>query len=151
MVMMNAGEAEPEPEPLTKQEVQAAELQLQGLDEQRALYVSLQGNIPAMQSNLDIAKNVLEQELAKLDAVHREIVEQSQAAGIENEAAIAKLAKLYESMKPVESAKIASELSDDLLVVIIPRMNDRIAAKMLSEMDSQRAATLTRKMAKRKR
>lgn len=141
----------PAEEELTKEDVAAAELQLKGAAEQKGLLVGVQSSLTAMQANMDIATNVLLEEQRKLEALHQSIAADKVAMKEINEQALRKLAKLYESMKPADAAQIASQLETDLVVEIIPRMNERSAAKMLSAMDVQRAVEITSLIAERKK
>ena len=140
-----------EPVELTKQELAAAEFQLQGINEQKAEMLSMQGSIAAVQADVKIARNVLLAEQKKLEALHSSLKDEKASIKQQNEESLNKLAKLYESMKPAEAAKIASQLQNDLVVEIIPRMKERSAAKLLAAMDSKTAAEITRLISRRKK
>ena len=140
-----------EPKELTKQELAAAEFQLEGIDEQKAVMLNMEGSIVAIQSDLDVARNVLLAEEKKLETLHSSLRDEKKAIKEQNEESLNKLAKLYESMKPDEAAKIASQLENDLIVEIIPRMKERSAAKLLAAMDTKTAAEITRLISERKK
>lgn len=135
---------------LQEEDVAAAELQIKGADEQKAMVVGLQGSMVTMQANIDIARNVLIEEQRKLEALRRSLVQDEIKSAEHDEKTLRKLAKLYESMKPAEAAQIASQLQNDLVVEIIPRMKERSAAKMLSAMDTNKAVEITKLIAARK-
>ncbi len=136
---------------LTKDDVAAVEMQLAGAGQQKAMMVGMQGTYASLQSNIDIAKNILIEEQRKLEQLHLQLVTDKRALKDVNEQSLSKLAKLYESMKPSEAALIAGQLDTRLLVEIVPRMKNRSAAKMLSAMDTQKAVEITRLIAARKR
>ncbi|MCD6420072.1 MAG: hypothetical protein J7L41_05110 [Synergistetes bacterium] len=56
------------------------------------------------------------------------------------------LAKLYSEMQPGEAADVFTNLSDDIVVNILKRMDGEKAAKIISLMDPRRAADITRRM-----
>jgi len=58
----------------------------------------------------------------------------------------AKLAKLLESMKPVEAADIASHLSTDQIVAVVMKMKDRTAGRMLAALPIEQAAQVAERM-----
>jgi flagellar motility protein MotE (MotC chaperone) len=64
------------------------------------------------------------------------------------DAQMAKLGKLLESMKPDEAAAIASQLTIDQIVVLVMRMKDRAAGKMLAALPVDQAAQVAVKMSK---
>ncbi|MFH2037160.1 MAG: hypothetical protein ABIJ45_12215 [Candidatus Zixiibacteriota bacterium] len=59
---------------------------------------------------------------------------------------ITNLARLYDSMKPDEVAKLFASLSDEVVISLIPRMKPANAAKILALMPSKRAAKLSTQM-----
>jgi len=59
---------------------------------------------------------------------------------------IAKLVKIVDKMKPIDTASIFSKLDDELVLQLLIRMNDRNAAKVLSQLPPSRAARLTAKL-----
>ncbi len=60
---------------------------------------------------------------------------------------IKRLAELYTQMKPVDVSAIVEDLDDDILIRVFARMKPRTVAKILSLMDPERAARLSRKIA----
>ena len=59
---------------------------------------------------------------------------------------IAKLAKYLESMKPADAAAIASQLESDQIIVLMMRMKDRTAGKILAELPVEQAARIAARM-----
>ncbi len=62
----------------------------------------------------------------------------------DREERIRQIARIYSQMKPDEAATVLTELDDDLVIELVLRWEDRFAARVLAEMDSQRSARLTR-------
>lgn len=62
----------------------------------------------------------------------------------------AKLAKLYNVMKPEEAVAVFNNLEDEQVVMIVSRMEEDAAAKVMSSLEPKRAARLTQAMIKRK-
>ena len=58
----------------------------------------------------------------------------------------AKLAKLLESMKPVEAADIVSHLTTDQIVAVVMKMKDRTAGRMLAALPIEQAAQVAERM-----
>lgn len=56
---------------------------------------------------------------------------------------IARQAKLYASMKPLEAARILHSLDDPTLVAILKKMNARAASKVMGQLDPRRLARLS--------
>ena len=81
----------------------------------------------------------LETVIQKLDAKQIEYIE-------ERERSAAKLAKMYEAMKPAQAAPIISALELDIILDIMTRMKERPAAKILSNMDAGLAAQVSTRM-----
>lgn len=57
---------------------------------------------------------------------------------------IRQIASIYSQMKPDQAATVLAELADDLVIELVLRWEDRFAARVLAEMDSERSARLTR-------
>lgn len=68
------------------------------------------------------------------------------AAQAEYTKKVAKLVKIIDKMKPVDTASVFSKLDDELVLQLLLRMKDRNAAKVLSQMPPSRAARLTAKL-----
>lgn len=56
------------------------------------------------------------------------------------------MAKLYDSMDPAAAAKQISNMDDRNVVMLLPQMNRRTAAKVMALLDPQRAAKITTKL-----
>ena len=59
---------------------------------------------------------------------------------------VSKLARLYNEMKPADSAAAMDQLDDDTCIAILQRMDEGQAAKILAEFDASKTARLTKIM-----
>jgi len=59
---------------------------------------------------------------------------------------IAKLAKYLEAMKPADAAAIAAQLDTDEIILLMMRMKDRTAGKILAELPVEQAARIASQM-----
>jgi len=97
-------------------------------------------------ANLIEEKNKIEVEKKELEALKYKIdqglikIEQAESSRI------IKLARLYDGMKPNEVTKLFANLSDEVVISILPRMKSANASKILGLMPPKRAAKLSTKM-----
>jgi len=83
-------------------------------------------------------ENIL-QTIRKLEAKQQEYID-------ERERSAAKLAKMYEAMKPKQAAPIMSSLDLEIILDILGRMKERPAAKILANMEAGLAAQVSKSM-----
>ncbi len=83
-------------------------------------------------------ENIL-QTIKKLEAKQQEYID-------ERERSAAKLAKMYEAMKPMQAAPIMSSLDLEIILDIMGRMKERPAAKILANMEAGLAAQVSTRM-----
>ncbi len=88
-----------------------------------------------------------------MDQVHTQLIEvvgkieAKQATYVaEQDVAAARLAKMYEAMKPAKAAEILATMDVDVTLSILKRMKERAAAKILSFMDAGTAAQLSTRL-----
>jgi flagellar motility protein MotE (MotC chaperone) len=62
---------------------------------------------------------------------------------------VARMVKVYESMKPKDAAKVMETLKDDVRLPIASKMKERNLAAMLAQMQPDKARDLTEKLAQR--
>jgi len=121
--------------------------------EERRILVSLQEERQKLQERekvLDLKELELksletevDKKLNQLKALSEEV--QKILAKKENEEAsnVQELSKVYEKMDPVKAASIMADLEDKLVVGILAGMKYKSAAKILNEMDPDRAGILS--------
>ncbi len=91
---------------------------------------------------LDLSRQQLMAVITKLESRQQEYIE-------ERERSAAKLAKMYEAMKPAQAAPIIQTLDMEIILDIMSRIKDRQAAKILSKMDQGLAAQVSTQMSRR--
>ena len=89
----------------------------------------------ALQVRLDSLKDIQE-DIQRLAAQREQLQDER----------LAKLASLYESMRPEVAAPIMQELPDITIAALFTRMNDRQAARIMGAMPSEKAAEIARRM-----
>ncbi len=102
----------------------------------------LQQAAAAQQTLLAQEREQLLEVIAKLEA-------RQQAYATERDQSAAKLATMYEAMKPSQAAPIISALELDIILDIMSRMKERPAAKILAHMDAGLAAQVSTRMSLR--
>jgi len=86
---------------------------------------------------------------AKLDSINtikRQLESLTQEKSKLEEEKIAKLVKVFESMRATEAANVIAQLDDRIVVKMLTSMNDRQAAKILQELNPQRAAEISQRL-----
>lgn len=59
---------------------------------------------------------------------------------------VSKLARLYNSMKPADAAKIMADLDDEIAIAVLQKMDEAQAAKVLAAFEPAQSARLTQSM-----
>ena len=92
---------------------------------------------------------ILSQEREQLLEVIRQLELRQQSYSAERDQSAAKLAKMYEAMKPAQAAPILAALDLEIILDIMSRMKERPAAKILAHMDAGLAAQVSTRMSLR--
>ena len=100
---------------------------------------------------LKAAELRIENKLADLKGVQDKIKSSLKQHDDEQEAKLKSLVKIYETMKPKDSARIFEKLDMPILLDVIERMKEAKAAPVIAAMDSEKAKKLTTELAKRRR
>lgn len=82
----------------------------------------------------------------KVTLTKKEIEAQMKEREAAEKKRVTKIAKLYDNMKPEDAAADLEPLNDDVVVLILQRMEEGNAANVLSAMSPDRAARLTQLM-----
>lgn len=82
----------------------------------------------------------------KVTLTKKEIEAQMKEREAAEKKRVTKIAKLYDNMKPEDAAADLEPLNDDVVVLILQRMEEGNAANVLSAMTPDRAARLTQLM-----
>ena len=109
------------------------------IQQEKESLLTLRQAVSVQEKVLEQGRAHLEAIISKLDAKQTEYIE-------ERERSAAKLAKMYEAMKPAQAAPIISALELDIVLDIMTRMKERPAAKILAHMDAGLAAQVSTRM-----
>lgn len=82
----------------------------------------------------------------KVTLTKKEIEKQMKEREAADRKRVSKLARLYNEMKPADAAAAMDQLDDDLCILILQRMDEGQAAKILAEFDASKTARLTKLM-----
>ncbi len=120
----------------------------ESLEQERQALNRAEADLQAREGQLKLDQAALEQAkkgLAAQQAAVKSQQDQLQAASV----GVARLARIYEGMKPAEASAIMGNLDDQTLLGVLAAMDDVSAAKVLAAMDPTQAARLTRLLATR--
>jgi len=120
--------------------------ELESIEAQRAALERKRRAIQIAENDLITQRRVIEEEKNKLNQMIKKIEKLVDKLDEEEAKKVSKLAKLYESMKPQDAAKIASSLDIDMLTNIVASMKEKQAAKMLSALPPKKAAEISRRL-----
>jgi flagellar motility protein MotE (MotC chaperone) len=93
-----------------------------------------------------VQQQSLEQARTNLLAVVKKLEVKQQSYIEAQERSAARLAKMYEAMKPAKAAPILAALDPDIVIEIMSRMKERQAAKILASMDAGLAAQISTRL-----
>lgn len=96
------------------------------------------------------AERRLAARIEELAALQRALEAQDRAAREREEAGWRGLVRIYEQMRPRDAARIFNELEMPVLIEVVSRMRERIAAPILAGMDPDKAKALTAELAHRR-
>jgi flagellar motility protein MotE (MotC chaperone) len=91
----------------------------------------------------------LEQQIARLSALRDEIAAAVAAHDAAEDAKLASLVKIYETMKPKAAAEIFDRLEMPVLIEVVERMREVKAADVLARMNPDKAKQVTGELARR--
>jgi flagellar motility protein MotE (MotC chaperone) len=98
---------------------------------------------------IETAAADLEGQLARLGELHNQIAAMVEAHDAAEEAKLASLVKIYETMKPKAAAEIFDRLEMAVLIRVVERMREAKSADVLARMDPLKAKQVTTELARR--
>jgi len=104
--------------------------------------------IEEKRENLQSVKKEIEKKLLELEAVKAEIQKGLDKKREVNDANITKLAKVYESTPPEQAGPILSQIDVEIAAQILLKMNNMKAGKIWGFMDSKKAVSISKELAK---
>jgi flagellar motility protein MotE (MotC chaperone) len=123
---------------------------LQQLAERRAALDKRAAEISQREVVLQAAEKRIDEKIAKLETLKKDIGGIVDKQNAEDEARLESLVKIYSTMKPVDAARIFSQLDMPVLLGVLEHMKERNAAPILAAMDSSKAKAVTLALAERR-
>ncbi|MCS6921175.1 MAG: hypothetical protein NZM07_04525 [Elioraea sp.] len=96
------------------------------------------------------AERRLAARIEEIAALQRSLEAQDRAAREREEAGWRGLVRIYEQMRPRDAARIFNELEMGVLIEVVSRMRERLAAPILAGMEPEKAKALTAELALRR-
>lgn len=151
-------DAELTEEELAAKQAEEAKLELDGLEAKRMQLKEQEERILKEQEKLKTLKKELEEKIAGLESIHRQInvslekldrkkTEKELRKQAEEDRKIKQLVKVYSSMKPKNAGQIINTMDIVVAEKIIRNMKGDAAGKILSYVDSGRAAAISERLA----
>lgn len=138
----------PVPVPAAEPEISKSERTvLQSLASRRKELDTRAGELDTREQLLAAAERRVEERIAELKEIEARINERIGAEDEANEARIAGLVSMYETMKPKDAARIFERLDMGVLLDVVMRMQPRKMAAVLAAMDPVVAQDLTVELA----
>ncbi|PWR19800.1 hypothetical protein DKG75_15180 [Zavarzinia compransoris] len=92
----------------------------------------------------------IDKKLAEIKEAEARLAAATASRSAEDEAQIARLVKVYETMKPADAANIFNTLDFPVLIEVAGRMKEAKIAPVLAAMDPEAAKALTVALARRR-
>lgn len=96
------------------------------------------------------AERRLAARIEEIAALQRSLDAQDRAAREREEAGWRGLVRIYEQMRPRDAARIFNELEMGVLIEVVSRMRERLAAPIIAGMEPEKAKALTAELAQRR-
>jgi flagellar motility protein MotE (MotC chaperone) len=123
---------------------------LQRLSERRAELDKRAAELSQREILLEAAEKRIDEKIAKLDSLQKDIGGIVDKQTEEDEARIKSLVKIYETMKPHDAARIFEQLDMPVLLGVVEHMKERNAAPILAALDPAKAKAVTLALAERR-
>lgn len=98
------------------------------------------------EDRLNILKADIKKEIERLEKLKKEMEGVQKALDLKIQEGLLKVAKMYEAMPPEEAARRLEKLDEDTAVIILNSLKPKTAGKILAQMESDRAASLSKKI-----
>ncbi len=123
---------------------------LQDLANRRGQLESKAQDIETRERLLMATEKRIDKKIERLKALETQIKDLVRVHEEREEKQIASLVRVYESMKPKDAARIFEKLDMPILLDVIQRMKDKKVALVMSEMNPEKAKSVTVELATRK-
>lgn len=116
---------------------------LEDIARQKAQLEQQRRELEARENELKIREKTLEDEVAKLKEIRKEIVDTETKKRQENEAKVQKLVESIELMAPKSASKLLTDLEEDLAIEVMAKLSTEKLSKLLGQMDVQNSSRLS--------
>ncbi len=123
---------------------------LQKLAQRRAELDKRAAELSQREVLLQAAEKRIDEKIAKLAELKKDIGGIVDKQSQEDQDRLKSLVKIYETMKPVDAARIFSQLDMPVLLGVLENMKERNAAPILAAMDPSKAKAVTLALAERR-
>lgn len=124
---------------------------LQNLAKRRAELDKWEQNIQLKENLLSASEMRINEKIEQLDGLKRELSTLLEEYNKQEDAKVASLVKIYESMKPADAGRIFEEVEMPVLLEVVDRMAEKKAAPILANMTPRKAKELTEELAQRRK
>ncbi len=97
------------------------------------------------EERLKILKADIQSQIEQLKKLKQELEQEKKGLEGKRKEQLVKVVKMYESMPAEEAAKAIEKLDDDTAILILTSLKPRTAGKVLGQIESARAASLSKK------
>jgi flagellar motility protein MotE (MotC chaperone) len=136
-----------DPNRFSEREVQL----LQELAERRKVLDAREQQLEEREVLLRAAEQRLVEKQTELTSTKEEIIALLKQQDKEEKAKITQLVAIYENMKPKDAANIFNELEMPVLLQVIKNMKERKVAPVIASMSAEKARSLTKELADRRK
>ncbi len=137
---------EGEPPTFTQNEIDV----LQKLAERRETLEARQRELDLRENLVKAAEGRIDKKIAEMKALQANVQSMLKQVDDQDDGKMKSLVKIYESMKPKDSAKIFEQLDMPVLLGVMTRMKEQKVAPIMEAMDPMKAKTITDAMAVRR-
>lgn len=116
---------------------------LQQLAERRRVLESREQELEIRTGLMTAAEKRIDKKIEELKILRETIAGLVKTQDAQQDAKLARLVKIYESMKPKDAAKIFEELEMETLLEVAERMKERKLAPVMAKMNPERAREIT--------
>ena len=124
---------------------------LQNLVSRREQLAEREGQLDLRENLLQVAQQRVEEKINELKIVEARIQSLLDQHDEQQESKLQSLVKMYQTMKPNDTARIFQTLDMDILIDVVERMSERRMAPILAAMESEKAKSVTVELATRKK
>lgn len=116
---------------------------MNSIEDRDAKYEAWESELKMRTRMLEIAESKVEGKIAELRALESTLRELVEAQSEKEEADLDRLVKVYETMKPQDSAPIIQRLDEDTQLAIVARMKESKLAAIFAKMEDDTPQKLT--------